>query len=450
MQFFLYNEKKMKKLKTIWLVLFLSCASGGEKVKIIGMEMDEPVKGKTIRVFAIGHKVTIDTAESEKAFFEKINGMIELVKDKFSNDYPNLLVFPEDTGLVLSFFGIRGEEGRKEKNVLNAFLTLLTSYSEAFKFYKERFKDISIQRNLFLALTDSLWRPFFNTFSALAKMYKIYIVSCTNVAEVKKVSDPQLNFLRDPSVQSDYVYVAESKDVWNTCFLFNPDGDIVYKVKKVHLVPEEESLLDLSKGKVEDAEIYRIPGTEIDICLAICADAFYEDYAGRMDEKGCDVIVQPSANPGMWAYFYPYWQPEDWLRSTMGSMQFKNIQYNINPMMTGNFFDMVFDGQSAITGKKDPRIRRDKNYIGNEPLSPYYDEIYPEGGFLLMAPWAIEDPGIQNPALSLDERRSILMEKSISLLSPSACESMKIESRNCGTDENQYIESILWTDIVIK
>ena len=439
-----------EKFIIICCALFLSCAERDENVKIIGMEIDEPVKGKTIRVFAIGHKHTIDMAESEMAFYEKIKGMIELVKEKFSDDYPNLVVFPEDTGLILAFFGSRGEEGRKEKYALNAFLPLLTSYSEAFQFYKEKFKNLSIQRNLFLALTDSLWRPFFNTFSQLAKEYKIYIISCTNVAEVKKVSEPDLYFLKDPSVQSDYVYVAENEDVWNTCFLFNTDGNIVYKVKKVHLVPEEESLLDLSRGKVEDAEIYRIPGTEIDICIAICADAFYDDYVRRMDEKGCDIIVQPSANPGMWASFYPYWQPEDWLRSTMGTMQYNSIQYNINPMMVGNFFDMVFDGQSAITGKRDPRIRRDINYTGNEPLSPYYNESYPEGGFILLSPWVIDDPVSEKPDLSLDERRNILREKSISLLSPSACESMKIESKNCGTEENEYIESILWADLVIK
>jgi hypothetical protein len=59
----------VKKIGAVCFVIFLSCAGEKSGVKIIGMGMDEPVKGKTMRVFAIGHKQTIETAESEKEFF---------------------------------------------------------------------------------------------------------------------------------------------------------------------------------------------------------------------------------------------------------------------------------------------------------------------------------------------------------------------------------------------
>lgn len=440
----------MKRLIILVGLCIWGCAGKeSTEILILGAETEEVIPGKTLRVFAISHKQRVESAENEETYYQKMRKMMEAINDEFTKNYPNLVVFPEDTGLVLAFFGMRGNEGRKETSAVSAFLSLLTQYSEPIRYYAEKY-DVSIRRKLFLALTDSLWRPFFNTFSRLAREYGAYIISCTNVAEVEESFDESLFFLKDPVVQSDNVYVAKGPDVWNTCFLFSPEGKIVYRIKKVHLVPEEVNMLDLSYGSVEEAEIYRIPRTEIDICIAVCADAFYEDYVRKMDERGCDIIIQPSANPGMWAYYYPYWQPEDWLRSTMWTMQGFNIQYNVNPMMTGNFFDMVFDGQGAITAKRDPRIRRDINYIGNNPLSPDYDNLYPEGGFLLLSPWVIDDPGKENPSLSKEERRDLLKKKSISLLSPSACEGMKINSPDCGRNENLYQESILWADLVLR
>ncbi len=450
--------KKMSLFKTISAILiiifsFFGCAKEEEKsgIIIMGRAIDGGDPARTIRVFSVAHKHTLEIGASELAYYEKMKEMMDAVKGKISQEYVNLFVFPENAGLVLGFLGSRGEKGRGEEFALNAFFDLFDAYSEPYNYYLKKFPDLSPQRYLFLALTDTLWRPFYNTFSTLARAYNSYVLSCTNVAEAISSTDPQdIALLGDPDFpERRDVYVAKSEHVWNTCFLFNPEGEIVHRTKKVYLVPEEKELLDLTNGKLSDVTVYNIEGTGINLCVGISLDAFKSDFVQHVDSLNCNVFLQPDANPGMWAYFYPYWQPDDWLGSVMGTMQYTNIQYNVNPMMTGNFFDMVFDGQSAITAKFDD-IRRDINYVGNHPLTPDYDDEFPAGDFLLLGPWVMVDPVEKDSNLSLDERRSMLRDKSLALASPSACVSKEIDISLCGTDENNYLETILWADLVVK
>ncbi len=433
---------------------FPGCAKHEEKggVVIMGRGIDGSDPARTIRAFSVANKHTLEMGASESAYYKKMKEMMEAVKGKISKEYVNLFVFPEDAGLVLGFLGSRGERGRSEEFALNAFIDLLDAYSQPYNYYMKKFPGLSLQRYLLLALTDTLWRPFYNTFSALAREYNSYVLSCTNVAEAISSTDPQdIALLGDPDFpERREVYVAKSPEVWNTCFLFNPEGEIVHRTKKVHLVPEEKDLLDLTNGNLSDVTVYNIEGTRINLCVGISLDAFKDDFVQHVDSLGCNVFLQPDANPGMWAYFYPYWQPDDWLGSVLGTMQYTNIQYNVNPMMTGNFFDMVFDGQSAITAKFDSDIRRDVNYIGNQPLTPDYDSKFPAGGFLLLGPWVMADPKEMDANLSLDERRSILRDKSLALASPSACVSNELDESLCGADENNYLETILWADLVVK
>lgn len=448
----------MKLLKSICSILIILSLTGCKKheektgIVIIGKRVDASDFAKTIRVFSVAHKHTLEIGASEDAYYKKMKEMIDAVRGNISNEYANLFVFPEDAGLVLGFLGSRGEQGRSEEFALNAFFDLFEPYSQPYNYYLKKFQGLSPQRYLLLALTDTLWRPFYNTFSALSKEYNSYILSCTNVAEAVSSADPDdIAKLGDPDFpERKDVYVAKSPDVWNTCFLFNPDGEIVHRTKKVYLVPEEKELLDLTNGNLAEVTVYNVPGTEINLCVGISLDAFKNDFVQHADDGGCNVFLQPDANPGMWASFYPYWQPDDWLGSVMGTMQYTNIQYNVNPMMTGNFFDMVFDGQSAITAKFDTELQRNINYIGSQPITPDYDSRFPAGGFLLLGPWVMDDPAEEEPTLTLDERRSTLRDKSLALVSPSACVSYELNESLCGSDENNYLETILWADLVVR
>ena len=436
---------------------------------------------RTIRVFAVGRRFDLKKDfQNEETYFMSYKKYMDFLKRYFSGVYENVVVFEEHAGLPLLFSGKRGENAREQTTTLSASISLISSWQDAIGYYREKFPDIATLqgRLLFIALTDMLWRPFFNTFSRLAKDYSVWVVACQNTPypHIKKRNwedDPELaQKLVDESVEDKtYFYEAEKPEVWNTCFIFSPKGEIVHKTRKVNLVPTERSDLQFSSGKYEELEVFRIPGTEVDLCIGISLDAFVPEYIKVLDEKGCDVFLQPDANGGAWAWEggLGKWQPDEWVSSTIGSLQTKyywgcpnpheklfeylqtkegceyeriniswtkNIVYNVNPMMTGNLFEVSFDGQTAITARGDERAKRNINYVGLPPLSDMMEggEVrFPEGGFILLGPWRFDVPS----DLPIEEQRRKLKELQKTLFQG-------------GENENDYLSTVLGADLYIQ
>jgi Predicted amidohydrolase len=274
-------------------------------------------------------------------------------------------------------------------------------------------------------------------------------------------------FVDEVVKDKSYFYVATTSDVWNTCFVFSPQGEIKHYTRKVNLVPTEKIELQFSSGTYEELSVFRIPGTEVDICVAISLDAFVPRYIQELDSKGCDVLLQPDANSGAWATDggLGYWQPLEWLGSTMGSIQTKkyigcpnphealflktggvkcnfqeiainskSIKYNVNPMMTGNLFEVSFDGQTAITGR-DKRAKRDINYIGLPKLQDLTFEgkiMFEEGGFILLGPWSFD---LSSLAPEEQQNKSRKLQKTL---------------YQGGENEGKYLSTILIADLTLE
>lgn len=105
---------------------------------------------------------------------------------------------------------------------------------------------------------------------------------------------------------------------------------------------------------------------------------------------------------------------------------YPQIRYVVNPMLTGNLFDIPFDGQSAITARHPPPGSLAANYVGIDPVQ----------GFLGLSPWVVPDPVHGDPGLTLDERRALLKDLALEL-APGSGSPM----------ENAYMESILHADL---
>ena len=102
----------------------------------------------------------------------------------------------------------------------------------------------------------------------------------------------------------------------------------------------------------------------------------------------------------------------------------------------GNFFDIAFDGQSTITMKSGDVPDPSCNFVGNDGFAHTVTGKVMMGRFLAMAPWVVEDPGVRDPALSLEERRAALELVARQLLPG-------------GSRENQYREAVIWADVEI-
>ena len=448
-------------IKHILLIVLLSliaynCSKAGKgaspcdltSLHVIGQA--SPVSSPAARMFAVGTKISIDAYASESNFETSMGCYLQALSPYLSKTVPNIVVFPEHVGLPLAFSGSQGTTARTAQSVTAAMVDLFSAYSSGVSFYQKEYPALSSEpvRYVFLAATDAMWRPFYDTFSTLAKQYHTYIVACTDVSDQITASTNQQDIQEFGSPNETSVYLPQNSNVYNTAFVFAPDGSIIGSVKKVNLVSEEYALLNLTSGTLQEVKSVSVPGTPVKLGIAISLDAFTPSFLNRLVGLGANVMVQPDANDGLWANDpdnppsnnpIGWWQPDDWLDSTIGGIQptYTTLVYDVNPMMTGNLFDVVFDGQSSITARTDPRASRDINYVGNDPLTPAYSSMYPVGGFLVLGPWVMADPGVTDTTMSLSQRRSVLAQEGASLT-------------QTGANADRYISTIVWSDIEIN
>ncbi len=273
----------------------------------------------------------------EEAFKSRIDGLIQRGMAQVEPGAPVLFVFPELLGAPLYLLGDY-EPVKDSTTFVEAMEGVIKHTPVGVLFYMARF-GVGPARALCLAKGKTAGRAYIETFSEAARRYRVYI--CAG-------SIPLPDFpLAENGLRIDYDVLGP--EVYNVSYFFGPDGHILGRQKKVHLTELEESHgLDLTPGAVEDLTVVNVPNARAGV--AVCWDAFHEDVVERLIAQGADILLQPSANPGAWSER----QQEDWLNGSWKSVQeHPELRCAVNPMMTGNLFDLVFEGQSAVSVKKE-------------------------------------------------------------------------------------------------
>jgi len=280
----------------------------------------------------------------------RLAALVEEGLGQLPGDLPTLVAFPEDTGTLLAF----AEDG-----------DLLTAHGElaaAVRALALRHlwgalrlrltRRVSTIRALFLERAARAHQAYVELFGGLARRYGCYLVAGSGVFPDHRLEDGQARLLPGPHV-------------YNTSYLFDPDGRVVASQKKVHLVElEGEGHLDLTPAPLEALTVVPTPVGRVGV--AICFDAFHEDVLQRLQAQGVQILVQPSANPRVW----DEWQRDDWVRGAWAAVLAHPgcPLYAVNPMLVGSLFDLGFEGQSGIfTGH--PALGREAGYAGR-PARP--------------------------------------------------------------------------------
>lgn len=385
-------------------------------------------ESKSCRAFAVGSKFRLEKAADREVFAAWVDSLVAECAENFAHDRPNLVVFGELFGMVTAFSDENMAAARRVDKLRDAFAIAGEELLNRVLYHKisNMWFGISDERALFLSLTDKLYTPFFQLFPKLAKKYNCYIIAGTLSADVKAGSPSLTAWLMG---YRNVSYSALTNEVYNIAAFWDSGGALLGVTKKVYLTSKEIEM-DLSRGKLNDVEVYDTPFGKVGIAISL--DAFREDYVSWLDDNGCQILVQPDANDGPWADYHPVsgiWQPKEWMWSTFGSIQkeYESIQFNICPMIVGNFYELVFDGQSSITAKSDGYPR--EGYVGVDLQAddPYYDGRY-KGEFLAKADWVISGNAQQKERLKSTARS---LERG-------------------DTRENQYHEQIIWADIELK
>lgn len=280
-----------------------------------------------INIAAVQFKWNIEDYQSKSSFENRINSIMEYIRSSVDSFNPLLVVFPEDIGTPLLLID-SCKSIRDKKNFAQAARSLMISNLHNVLKYKIK-HGVSSIRALLISKSHDMETEYCRVFSSAAKKSNAYIVAGSiNLAE-------------------------GNKDVYNISYFFSPDGKLIGKQKKVHLVDfEGKEGFDLTPGSISELKVFQTPFAKVGI--AICLDAFKDDVINTLSSKGADILVQPSANNDPWNE----WQQEDWLNGAyLAVYGRKKFRYGINAMMNGNIFDLNFEGQSSIissakTGKK--------------------------------------------------------------------------------------------------
>jgi predicted amidohydrolase len=351
--------------------------------------LDVVGNGTTVRVFAVGDVQDLRDDLDYATYCEAIDRVVrERVAPCLSNRAPNLVVFPDEATFAASFLGARGANARTETEVSAAFADLARSYEGAIGWYEAQFAHLDSRRALGLALTDTTWRVLHGVFAAMAKRYGVYVAVGANVSSARETTDTSaIEALGDPEA-SGPTYVATSPEVWNASVVFSPDGSLVGFEKKAYLAPDEEASSDLSYGPLEALDPIHLPFGRVGV--SISKDAWMPIVRDRFDAWGVEVALQHEAFSG-WAIGdrADGWPPDVVMESAYAMTQRSGAtRVVIAPMLAGNLFDRVFDGQTHVTKIPAPDDAP-LAFIGEPPST----------GFFAIAPWA-DATDTDRPALA--------------------------------------------------
>lgn len=438
---------------------------------------------KQVRMFAVGYKQRLADVVTYETYRDKMFALVDAnvpnraalvqagVDDVASHIQPAdpgapplvLVNFPEDVSLIAGLIGSRGAVSRAQTSSAVAIVLLATPYAPIVQYYTGKFGVGFFTSDLFVAVTDTFYRSVYETFRDVAMTYGVYVTLSADVAPARRVEDTEdpalVALLRDPDEPArSYAYEAVSHEVRNVVFIFAPDGEILVpqpdgstlrspsqtggvilpSIGKAYLVPLELDLLGLRPTAVRDMDVVDTPVGRIGVVIS--KDAWMTDVNDRFEAKNAQVLVQSEAFSD-WAFGTAEWAPDVYKEGGFSFLQ-RNPSFvvTVAPSLTGNLFDITFDGQSTIIGKKT------KTAPG--PLSPTNAWIgqNPDTGFLALGPWVIDDPGIANPALTLAERRTELVDGVGTALLPGSgvlCPGDLV----AGACENGYREAVVRADV---
>jgi hypothetical protein len=457
-------------------------------VALATLPLASPALARPVRVFVVNSRVELRYAATYADFRDKMFALVdaahprraELVQEGVLDIAarlpprdpaapPALIVFPEDVGLITGLIGSRGAHARsitiETGGSAAAFVDLLNTYAPQVAYYEERYPGLGGIGYLFLAATDTFYRAFYETFRDLAITYGVHVAASINAAPARRIevaAHPDLvSLLRDPdeAATRSYAYEAVAGTAVNTLFVFAPDGEVLVldaagttvrspsqtggllrgSLDKAYLTELELSLLGLAYGEVRDLDVLDTPVGRLGSVTS--KDAWMIDVNDRYDAKHPELIIQPEAFDS-WGFTVEPWLPDGFKAGGFAQLQRNpSFLFNLTPCLVGNLYDVTFDGQGAVIGK------RRKPLSAAPPASPPWIGQNHDSGFIAVAPWIVDDPVLEEPALPLAERRTRLVESGIELLpgSGTAC----AVSNGFGACENGYRESVLSVDLVL-
>lgn len=328
-----------------------------------------------VQLAAVQMRWRLEDYATPERFAARVDGLMRQVSERLDPRYPALVAFPEDVGILAALVG-EGDALKGAGTLEAAVERMVRRHLPAVLWNRARHR-VSWPRAVFLTRHETMAQTYLETFSAAAKKYGVYLVAGS-------IPLPDYDLPADGSLPRAYRFRGGA--VYNASYVFGPDGRILGRQKKVHLIDlEGPQGLDLVPGRADDIRVIDTPLGRIGI--AICLDAFHDDVLSRLQEQGARILVQPSANPEQWTPA----QQVDWLNGSWKAVvEGGRFDYAVNPMMAGHVLDLGFFGQSSIIAREGDAALRGESQGSTLPNGPGpviagYTDTGPRPGFLAVA-----------------------------------------------------------------
>lgn len=291
--------------------------------------------GVQVHLIAVQTRLEPAHYRSREAFRERILQLAKEAVEDLPPGEPRVVAFPEAIALPLVFWLDTPEETLTHKNAMQAALTMLRSqWQEALSLVGQGVFSPSV---FFHLRAPAVWPVYQETFVEAAKTAKAYVIAGS-------LFSPLMDW--EPSQKLH----REGRGVYNLSLVVSPGGTVLGRVPKVNLTKDEKASF-LSAGQLGQQIVH----TQIGILSnLICLDAFHDLLIEQADAAGAWLVVQPSANAakwdGPWGSDPSQIEGEVWLREGLAKKLAgrENLRYGINPMLSGELYELEFEGRSGI------------------------------------------------------------------------------------------------------
>lgn len=264
---------------------------------------------------------------------------------------PNTIVLlPEYLGTWLVLSGEKHNLAEKE-TVEEAMTTLILSNIVDFSINLIRSnEEDKVTAAIFRMKSLEMAEDYFDTFSKLSQDFNCYIAAGSIVLPKPQVVDGEL-------------IIDSSEPLYNSSFIFGPDGKIIGK-PILKAFPIDAELPFVQSQTVEELPVFELPMGKA--ALLICADSWYPEPYAKAEKEKAEIILVPSYLTGENTMKNP-WQGyngseapastdlsdiqkitewEAWYKYALpGKITKTSAEVGMNVFLRGKLWEMGADGQ---------------------------------------------------------------------------------------------------------
>lgn len=361
-----------------------------------------PLEGANARVFALGHRLDGDDAQSYASFREAHERPLDKVLPCLRSGVSNVLLYPAESGRLAMLLGSRGEAARKTSTAAAALAALETSYQAQMEFFALKHPELNARQQLLLATSNVVWRATAETWSGIAKEHGVWVLGSVHSPAMVRTAAPYLvELLSDPDdPKTGQVFYPSTTTVKAVTLLFDPKGKLVGRWEQVALSQEQQDERNLLGAGFASLRVAQGPFGNV--AVAAGRDALIPAVYDRLDALGAALLFQPMALahwPGLGGA--DKWLPDrvtaaGWL----ATQRHAGIEGVVASVRSGRFFEVPYDGQSFVSAKVKPGDTA-AGFVGQTEYA----------GYQALGTWHREDPTDQE----LAKRRETLLTEAAEL-----------------------------------